>query len=65
MVNAGEPVVDTPASPLQHGALAIVLATCLTIPSNWTQDVPARYGKRHPGLEHSRLYPPLDTNVGD
>ncbi len=34
---------------------------CLTIPSNWTQDVPARYGGRHPGLGHSWLYPKLDT----
>jgi phosphatidylglycerol:prolipoprotein diacylglycerol transferase len=41
--------------------LAAVLVFCLTIPSNWTQDIPARYGKRHPGLVHSRLYPPLST----
>ena len=60
---AGQPAVDTPASPLQQSALAIVLAFCLTMPSNWTQDVPARYGKRHLGLEHSRLYPPLDTTA--
>ena len=33
----------------------------LTIPSDWTQDVPARYGKRHPGLHHSSLYPRIDT----
>ena len=62
-VTGGAPAVDTPASPLQQAALASVLAFCLTIPSNWTQDVPARYGKRHPGLSHSRLYPPLDTSV--
>lgn len=42
-------------------AFAALLAVCLTIPSNWTQDVPARYGDRHPGLRHSRLYPPLAT----
>ena len=42
-------------------ALGFVLAFCLTIPSNWTQDVPARYGRRHPGLEHSRMYPRIDT----
>lgn len=40
---------------------ALVLLGCLAIPSNWTQDVPARYGKRHPGLGHTWLYPPLDT----
>lgn len=29
----------------------------LVIPSDWTQDVPARYGARHPGLDYSALYP--------
>jgi phosphatidylglycerol---prolipoprotein diacylglyceryl transferase len=56
---AGPP--DRPASLLQRGALVFVLLFCLTLPSNWTQDVPARYGTRHPGLEHSWLYPVLDT----
>lgn len=41
-------------------AYALVIASCLLIPSDWTQDVPARYGDRHPGLEHSRMYPPLN-----
>ena len=50
-----------PASLAQHLTLAAVLAFCLVIPSNWTQDVPLRYGKRHPGLRHSRLYPRLVT----
>lgn len=50
-----------PRSLAQRLAFAAVLIVCLTIPSNWTQDVPARYGKRHPGLEHSWLYPPLAT----
>ena len=45
----------------QRLAFAGLLAFCLTIPSNWTQDVPARYGERHPGLEHSWLYPEIDT----
>lgn len=39
-----------------------LLAFCLTIPSNWTQDIPSRYGARHPGLEHSWLYPCIDTD---
>ncbi len=38
-----------------------LVALSLTMPSNWTQDVPARYGDRHPGLEHSWLYPEIDT----
>jgi hypothetical protein len=29
----------------------------LVIPSDWTQDVPARYGARHQGMTHSQLYP--------
>ena len=48
-----------PPTMLQQAAFVIVLACCLTIPSNWTQDIPARYGARHPGMVHSRLYPAL------
>ena len=29
----------------------------LVIPSDWTQDVPDRYGERHEGMQHSGLYP--------
>ena len=32
------------------------------LPSDWTQDIPARYGERHPGLRHSLLYPPVDDH---
>ncbi|MBI4521770.1 MAG: prolipoprotein diacylglyceryl transferase [Gemmatimonadetes bacterium] len=51
------------AAPLasQRIAFACLLAFCLTIPSNWTQDIPSRYGGRHPGLAHSWLYPTIDT----
>ncbi|MCE9613064.1 MAG: prolipoprotein diacylglyceryl transferase [Lentisphaerae bacterium] len=38
-----------------------LLAFSLTLPSDWTQDVPARYGSRHPGLRHSAIYPVIDT----
>ena len=31
----------------------LVLLFCLTMPSDWTQDIPARYGARHPGLHYS------------
>jgi hypothetical protein len=44
-------------------AFAALWSFCLLIPSNWTQDVPARYGKRHPGLTYSWLYPQLDTSA--
>ncbi len=46
---------------VQRIALFALLAFCLTIPSNWTQDIPSRYGARHPGLRHSWLYPKIDT----
>ena len=37
--------------------LLLVLPTI--IPSDWTQDVPARYGDRHPGMTHSMIYPEI------
>ena len=56
----------------QRIAFVCLLVFCLTIPSNWTQDIPSRYGARHAGLEHSWLYPMIDTaarpraaNIGD
>jgi phosphatidylglycerol---prolipoprotein diacylglyceryl transferase len=52
---------DRAPSAWQRVVFALLLLFCLTIPSNWTQDVPARYGARHAGLEHSWLYPPIDT----
>jgi phosphatidylglycerol:prolipoprotein diacylglycerol transferase len=39
---------------------ALVLAFSLTLPSDWTQDIPARYGKRHPGLRYSIIYPRIE-----
>lgn len=52
--------MDVPPSNLQRVVLTVLLLACLTMPSNWTQDVPRRYGLRHPGLSHSWLYPALD-----
>ncbi len=48
---------------LQRVALVLLLVFCLTFPSNWTQNVPERYGARHAGLEHSWLYPDIDTSA--
>jgi len=52
----------TDARPLwiQRVGFACLLAFCLTIPSNWTQNVAVRYAGRHPGLASSRLYPNID-----
>jgi phosphatidylglycerol:prolipoprotein diacylglycerol transferase len=52
---------DQPPLLSQRLALACILVFCLTIPSNWTQDIPAHYLKRHPCLEHSWLYPKINT----
>jgi len=68
-LGAGSPAKgDSPRGPLdrpplvsQRVALTALVLFCLTIPSNWTQDIPARYGARHPSLRHSWLYPCLDT----
>ena len=39
--------------------LRLLLILPLVIPSDWTQDVPDRYGKRHHGMTHSALYPEI------
>ena len=51
---------QTEASPgWRVPAFAALLCAVLTIPSDATRDVPDRYGARHPGLTHSRIYPAL------
>ena len=47
--------------PSRRAVFVFLLLFSLVLPSDWTQDVPARYGRRHPGLEHSILYPNIDT----
>ena len=54
-------VPDRPPSVALRVALVLLLLFCLTIPSNWTQDIPAHYAARHAGLRHSWLYPQIDT----
>jgi phosphatidylglycerol:prolipoprotein diacylglycerol transferase len=51
---------DKPPHWVQQVIFVVLIACCLVIPSNWTQDIPTRYGSRHPGLKHSRLYPAID-----
>jgi phosphatidylglycerol:prolipoprotein diacylglycerol transferase len=57
-------------SPGQPGSLwpkRIVFATLLllplTLPSDWTQDIPRRYGKRHAGMHYSFMYPRIEGNI--
>ena len=40
--------------------LSAFLAAALVIPSDATRDVPGSYGKRHPGLTHSAIYPTIE-----
>jgi len=53
----------TPAEPGPPGwrrwVFAGLLALVLIIPSDATRDVPQLYAKRHAGLTHSWLYPPI------
>jgi phosphatidylglycerol:prolipoprotein diacylglycerol transferase len=44
---------------LKRIIFALLLFFPMIIPSDWTQDVPERYGKRHPGLYHSAIYPKI------
>ena len=59
---ASRPRLDDEAPTIAQRVLfALLLLFCLTIPSNWTQDVPVRYADRHPGMTRTWLYPPIDT----
>ncbi len=42
-----------------------LLIFSLTIPSDWTQDIPERYGERHAGLENSVIYPRISLPPSD
>jgi phosphatidylglycerol:prolipoprotein diacylglycerol transferase len=55
------PPRDEAPTTMQRVAVAALLLFCLTIPSNWTQDVPARYAGRHPGMTRTWPYPRIDT----
>ncbi len=44
----------------RRAVLAILLVAVLVIPSDAARDIPEAYGARHPGLEHSAIYPMLD-----
>lgn len=46
---------------VKRAVLTTLMLFSLIIPSDSTQDIPARYGKRHPGLHYSVLYPRLEA----
>jgi len=58
-----EPPVDWRRLWLKRIVFASLLLFPLTLPSDWTQDIPARYGKRHAGMHYSFLYPHLEGNI--
>lgn len=50
------------ATRVRRLVLRVLLIFPLFIPSDWTQDVPDRYGERHAGMVHSVLYPQINAN---
>ncbi len=44
----------------KKAAFIALLVLPTIIPSDWTQDVPARYSHRHAGISYSKIYPPTD-----
>jgi phosphatidylglycerol:prolipoprotein diacylglycerol transferase len=54
---------DTRRLWLKRIVLAALIFFSLTLPSDWTQDIPGRYGKRHAHMHYSSLYPPVEGNI--
>ena len=49
----------------RRALFAVIVMGSMVIASDATRDIPAKYGKRHPGLEHSRLYPAIPNPPGE
>lgn len=49
----------------KKAVFVILLALPIIIPSDWTQDVPARYSGRHPGMSYSAIYPRIEQPVNE
>lgn len=68
---AAAPAAATPAAAPSGGlwskrtVFAGLLLLPTVMPSDWTQDVPQRYGARHPGMTHSIMYPAIGDRAGD
>ncbi len=58
--SAGLPVPGSKNLLVKRIFLVLLILIPIVIPSDWTQDVPERYGHRHPGIEHSLLYPEME-----
>ena len=55
-------VIDDPTIGWRKRVFISILMFCLVISSDWTQDVASRYGKRHPGLASSAIYPQIESD---
>lgn len=68
ITKAAMPAVNSQENPAPEGlrwrrlAFAALLLFSLVMPSDWTQDIPARYGPRHPCLSYSGMYPRIDVS---
>jgi hypothetical protein len=57
---------ENPAGVWWRRALfAVIVMGSMVIASDATRDIPAKYGKRHPGLAYSRMYPPIPNPPGE
>jgi phosphatidylglycerol:prolipoprotein diacylglycerol transferase len=68
ITKAAMPAVNAQEKPASAGlrwqrlAFAALLLFSLVMPSDWTQDIPARYGPRHACLSYSSMYPRIDVS---
>jgi phosphatidylglycerol:prolipoprotein diacylglycerol transferase len=60
VAGAGQP--DIGSVSWRRIVFCLLLLFSLVLPSDWTQDIPARYGKRHAALSYSAIYPRIDTS---
>ena len=67
MVRASVPAAQEEPSGLwwRRALFAVVVLGSMVIASDATRDIPAKYGKRHPGLVYSRMYPPIPHPAGE
>jgi hypothetical protein len=49
----------------KKAVFVFLLTLPIIIPSDWTQDVPARYSSRHPGISYSAIYPRINQAGND
>jgi len=62
VADAEAPRPETAGIGWRRTLFVALLLFSLVIPSDWTQDVPARYGKRHAGLAYSVMYPRIEAS---